>query len=217
MNRDFKGIWIPKEIWLTKDLTLMEKLFLIEIDSLDNEQNCFASNAYFSEFFDISKGRCTQIIKSLESKGFIHIHLEREKKVITKRLIRVVNKLNTPIAKTKQGYLENDEENNTLPNKTINNTEGTLPKKIKRFQKPSLDELFEFKNSHQYLPDPHKFLNYYESNGWKVGRSQMKCWKSTFRTWHLRDLESVKAKPKSNSIRGRSIEDALSDRSWANG
>ena len=217
MNRDFKGIWIPKEIWLTKDLTLMEKLFLIEIDSLDNEQNCFASNAYFSEFFDISKGRCTQIIKSLESKGFIHIQLEREKKVITKRLIRVVNKLNTPIAKTKQGYLENDEENNTLPNKTINNTEGTLPKKIKRFQKPSLDELFEFKNSHQYLPDPHKFLNYYEGNGWKVGRSPMKCWKSTFRTWHLRDLESVKAKPKSNSIRGRSIEDALSDRSWANG
>ena len=217
MNRDFKGIWIPKEIWLTKELTLMEKLFLIEIDSLDNDQHCFASNAYFAEFFDISKGRCTQIIKSLESKGFIHIQLEREKKVITKRLIRVVNKLNTPIAKTKQGYLENDEENNTLPNKTINNTEGTLPKKIKRFQKPSLDELFEFKNSHKYLPDPHKFLNYYESNGWKVGRSQMKCWKSTFRTWHLRDLESQKAKPKSKSIRGRSIEDALSDRSWANG
>jgi hypothetical protein len=217
MNRDFKGIWIPKEIWLTKELTLIEKLFLIEIDSLDNDQHCFASNAYFSEFFDISKGRCTQIIKSLESKGFIQIELERQGKQITKRIIRVVNKLNTPIAKTKQGYLENDQENNTSPNKTINNTEGKLPKKVKRFQKPSLDALFEFKNSKQYLPDPHKFLNYYESNGWKVGRSPMKCWKSTFITWHLRDLENVKAKAKSNSIRGRSIQDALSDRSWANG
>jgi len=34
MNRDFKGVWIPKEVWINKDLTWMEKLFLVEIDSL---------------------------------------------------------------------------------------------------------------------------------------------------------------------------------------
>ena len=104
-----------------------------------------------------------------------------------------------------------------MPSADNKPVQQTIKQTSKRFKKPSLDELFEFKNSHQYLPDPHKFLNYYEGNGWKVGRSSMKCWKSTFRTWHLRDLESQKAKPKSNSIRGRSIEDALSDRSWANG
>ena len=72
-ERDFKGIWIPREIWLASELTLLEKIFLVEIDSLDNEQNCYASNAYFAEFFGISKGRCTQIIKSLEAKGFITV------------------------------------------------------------------------------------------------------------------------------------------------
>jgi hypothetical protein len=30
MDRDFKGIWIPKEIWTSKDLKIMEKLFLLE-------------------------------------------------------------------------------------------------------------------------------------------------------------------------------------------
>jgi hypothetical protein len=117
-ERDFKGIWIPREIWLTSELTLLEKIFLVEIDSLDNEQNCYASNAYFAEFFGVSKGRCTQIIKSLEAKGFIHIQLIRDKNVITKRVLRVVRKLNTPLAKTKQGYLENAEGNNTYLNNT---------------------------------------------------------------------------------------------------
>ena len=70
MERDFKGIWIDKSIWLNNDLTVMEKLFLVEIDSLDNERGCFASNAHFSEFFQLSKNRCTEIIKSLEEKGF---------------------------------------------------------------------------------------------------------------------------------------------------
>jgi hypothetical protein len=37
MKRDFKGIWIPKEIWLNENLTLQEKVFLVEIESLDNE------------------------------------------------------------------------------------------------------------------------------------------------------------------------------------
>ena len=27
------------------------------------------------------------------------------------------------------------------------------------------------------------FFNYYESNGWKVGRNPMKCWKSAARNW----------------------------------
>lgn len=68
MERAFKGIWIPAEIWLNKDLTLLEKVFLVEIDSLDNENGCFASNEYFSNFFGLSKNRCSEVIKSLEKK-----------------------------------------------------------------------------------------------------------------------------------------------------
>jgi hypothetical protein len=119
MERNFKGIWIPKEVWLSKDLTTIEKLFLVEIDSLDNKDGCFASNKYFAEFFGISKGRCTQIIKSLESKMFVNITLIREGKQVVKRLIRVVNKLNNPSKYSKQPYLENAQDNNT----SISNTE----------------------------------------------------------------------------------------------
>lgn len=101
MERDFKGVWIPKEVWLSKDLSLQEKVFLVEIDSLDNEDGCFASNRHFADFFNISLGRSSQIINSLEKKGYITIKYDRKGKEIQQRIIRVVNKLNT--------YLENDE------------------------------------------------------------------------------------------------------------
>ena len=129
INRDFKGVWIPKEIWLNKDLTIMEKLFLVEIDSLDNDKGCFASNAHFAEFFGITKGRCTQIIRSLEKKGLVTIKLEREGKNVSKRIIKVVrklntlvSKLNTPLSETKHPYLENDEGSNTSNSNTNSNT-----------------------------------------------------------------------------------------------
>lgn len=119
-TRDFKGIWIPKEIWLNEEMTLMEKIFLVEIDSLDNEDGCYASNKHFSEFFQISKGRCTQIIKALEAKKYIKIDYERSGKQVTRRIIKVVRKLNTPIKYSKHPYLENAEENNTSLNNTFN-------------------------------------------------------------------------------------------------
>ena len=63
MERDFKGIWIDKSIWLNEDLTVMEKLFLVEIDSLDNERGCFASNAHFLEFQKVGVRKLLKVWK----------------------------------------------------------------------------------------------------------------------------------------------------------
>lgn len=131
MNRDFKGIWIPKEIWLSTDLKVMEKLILVEIDSLDNEDGCFASNEHFSKFFSLSKNRCSEIIKSLEKKGYIDINYiyQDGSKAIAKRVIKCIRKtdrgvrnIDRPTRKTEEGYSENCEDNNTSLNNTFNNT-----------------------------------------------------------------------------------------------
>lgn len=120
MNRAFKGVWIPKEIWLSENLTLQEKVFLVEIDSLDNEDGCFASNKHFSKFFGLSKGRVSQVISQLNEKGFISItYKHNEDKSIDKRVIRVVNKLNTPIKFPKHPYLGNAKESNTSTSNTF--------------------------------------------------------------------------------------------------
>ena len=53
-KREFKGVWIPREIWLNK-INMDGKLFLTEIDSLDKHNTCYASNNYFSEFLIFQK------------------------------------------------------------------------------------------------------------------------------------------------------------------
>src|SRR5512145_1551891 len=53
--RDFKGVWIPREIWLSPTLSLMEKVLFVEIHSLDNERGCYASNRHFAAFFGVSE------------------------------------------------------------------------------------------------------------------------------------------------------------------
>lgn len=130
-KRDFKGVWIPKEIWLSTDLKVMEKLILVEIDSLDNEDGCFASNEHFSKFFSLSKNRCSEIIKSLEKKGYIKIDYiyQEGSKAISRRVIRCVRNIDggirnidNPIRKTEEGYSENREDNNTSFSNTFNNT-----------------------------------------------------------------------------------------------
>lgn len=56
--------------------------------------------------------------------------------------------------------------------------------KIVGFKKPTLDEIQNRISEMNYQVDAVKFLNYYESNGWKVGRNKMKCWKSALTTWN---------------------------------
>ena len=119
-RRGFKGVWIPAEYWLDANLTMSEINMITEIDSLDNGNGCYASNKHFAEFFGVTKGRASQIIASLKAKGYISISYDRDGKQITRRVIRVVNKLNRgikntkpPIKNTKEGYLENCEERNT--------------------------------------------------------------------------------------------------------
>ena len=119
-RRGFKGVWIPAEYWLDANLTMSEINMITEIDSLDNGNGCYASNKHFAEFFGVTKGRASQIIASLKAKGYISISYDRDGKQITRRVIRVVNKLNRgikntkpPIKNTKRGYLENCEERNT--------------------------------------------------------------------------------------------------------
>ncbi|MGL5330986.1 MAG: conserved phage C-terminal domain-containing protein, partial [Peptostreptococcaceae bacterium] len=133
MQRDFKGIWIPKKIWNDKELGWTEKLVLVEIDSLDNDEGCFASNQYFSEFFNLSTRRIINIINTLVEKGYLERQLvyKTNSKIIEKRILKVVNKSSLGVVnktsplrgeqKFTRGSEQKCTDNNTIYNNTINN------------------------------------------------------------------------------------------------
>jgi len=70
-KREFKGIWIPKEIYLDNKLNWTDKILLIEIDSLSGNKGCFASNAYFAKFLSVSETIVSKSISKLKKFGYI--------------------------------------------------------------------------------------------------------------------------------------------------
>ena len=55
--------------------------------------------------------------------------------------------------------------------------------KSKRFVKPTIDEIELYCQEKNKHVDADRFWNYYESKGWKVGKSPMKDWKAAISNW----------------------------------
>ena len=82
-----------------------------------------------------------------------------------------------------------DINKNTNINKEIV-TKTTNRPRVK-FVKPTVEEIEAFaKEQNLRNLDAQYFYNYYESNGWMVGKNHMKDWKATAKNWNRRELKN---------------------------
>ena len=56
-------------------------------------------------------------------------------------------------------------------------------KDVYRFTPPTLDLVQSYITENNYTVDAERFINFYESKGWYVGKNKMKDWKAAVRTW----------------------------------
>ena len=61
-------------------------------------------------------------------------------------------------------------------------------RKVSRFAPPSVTEVAEYAKEKGYSINATKFVNYYEANGWMVGRNKMKSWKHAVANWASNDF-----------------------------
>ena len=90
--------------------------------------------------------------------------------------------------------------------KAATTTTTTIP----RFAKPKLEEIIAYCAERKNTVSPDKFLDYYEANGWRVGRNPMKDWRAAVRTWEKneaafgpkdpRDFEKQEAERRKRTI-----------------
>lgn len=73
-KKEFKGIWIPKEIWQDERLNALDKILLCEIDSLTGTNtDCYASNRYLAKFCQCSESKISKSIAKLTELGYIYV------------------------------------------------------------------------------------------------------------------------------------------------
>lgn len=97
------------------------------------------------------------------------------------------------------GFFENRDKPKKADSDSDNDSDSDSNKKEnikkKKFIKPSFEEIKNYCLERQNNIDVRVFLDYYESNGWKVGKNPMKDWKATIRNWERNDR-----KKKNNSF-----------------
>ena len=52
-----------------------------------------------------------------------------------------------------------------------------------RFTKPTIEEVQAYCRERGNSVDANRFIDYYEANGWKVGKNPMSDWRAAIRTW----------------------------------
>ena len=88
-------------------------------------------------------------------------------------------------------------------------------KTVKRFQRPTLGEVAEYVKESSYHVDPQQFVDYYEANGWKVGRNAMKDWRAAVRQWERRNGEfggNTRGSPPKRETDGEALESLFAEK-----
>ena len=101
------------------------------------------------------------------------------------------------------GEIEKELEIDIEIEKEIDSSASTTTKR-KRFEKPTLSQITQYCLERNNNVNAEQFYDYYESNGWKVGKNAMKDWKACVRTWERNGYDKP-IKKKNNK------QDALND------
>lgn len=90
MPRDFKGIWIPKELWLDERLTATDKIICAEVDSLStSDKGCYASNEYLANFCQCSVAKVSASISKLIELDYLELKsFDGRNRVLEGRLLK---------------------------------------------------------------------------------------------------------------------------------
>jgi hypothetical protein len=181
LKREFRGIWIAREIWLDKRLNALDKVILAEIDSLDNDETgCYASNEYLAEFCQCGITKVSTAIGKLIDHGYIYVaKFDGRTRILKSRL----SKNERQTYENREADLRNSQGNNITNNPLNNNKECTAA----RFTKPTIEEIRAYCKERKNKINAQCFYDFYESKGWKVGNQLMKDWRACVRTWEARE------------------------------
>ena len=148
-ERDFKGVWIPKEVWLDKRLSALDKIIFVEIDSLDSEEKgCFASNKYIAEFCQCSETKVSKSISLLIKLGYLYLqHFDGRQRELKSRFTKNAS---PPCKKDKADYQKVQDTN------IVNNKVNNIVKRGKEI--PSPEQILDLFNNICKSLAPAKYL-----------------------------------------------------------
>ena len=180
-----KGYTNIPDWMLSLDLDVYETIILAVIYgfSQDGESTFAGSLKYLCQKAKCSRRKVTMVLPKLVEKGLI-IKIDKE--------VRGVHLCEYRVSPLCMGGASDAPGGGAChaPNNIENiNIDNSLSIGRSRFQKPTLEEIRQYCQERNNSVDPEQFFNFYESNGWKVGKNPMKDWRASIHTWEKREKE----------------------------
>lgn len=150
-----------------------------------NKVRTYLSELEKGDYIDTQKTSVNQIITI---KKYMVVNTQNNTQINTQTDTQNDTQTDTPIIKYNN---ENKENKEVIIESVVAQPQQilTTPKERKKrsssaFVKPTLEECMAYAQEKGYNWDVDKFYNYYESNGWRVGRNPMKNWKAAMSNWN---------------------------------
>lgn len=122
------------------------------------------------------------------------------------------NKPNDNQTETNTKPIETKQEPNVNVNENVNvnvikKDANASKEKASRFVPPSHQELISYCCEKKLNVDVDRFIDYYTSNGWMVGKNKMKDWKATLRNWSRKERQDNGRAAESSNSKFRNFEE----------
>lgn len=168
--------YIVVQGWMVTDLKLKgNELLVFAIIygfSQDGESRFTGSRQYLADWTNSTKQGIQKNLKSLLEKGYI----QKEERTING--VKLVDYRATKFTGGGQQSLLGGGQQSCPHNIDIDK-----PNKSNRFIPPTVDEVRAYCIERGNNVDPERFVDYYTSKGWMIGKNKMKDWKAAVRTW----------------------------------
>lgn len=183
--RQFKGIWIPRQILEHPDLQPVDKILWGDIDSFTWEEHTFfKSNQVIAQEYQVSERTISRSVSRLKDAGLVTIVTDGRRRTICP--VRVDNLSSLP---RQFGESASPKSLHIL---------NSISKQIKKtvIVRPTLEECIDFfidQGCPQKMAE--HFFDYYTANGWVQGQSKkpIKDWVACARNW-IRNQEKFEKK-----------------------
>ena len=188
-----KGYILIQDWMLDLPLSLAETVIYAVIYgfSQDGESKFTGSLAYLAKKSKVSKDSVKRSLSKLVEDGLIIKNPVHKNGVLFNEYS--VCKMHGVDANCEGGEGKMHPNNKEYNNIVLSN-DKSLSKTNKRFSPPTYKEVFDYCFERNNNVDAQAFVDFYTSNGWKVGNNPMKDWKAAVRTWEKRDKKKP-AKP----------------------
>lgn len=209
-------LWIPNALFDLYIKTLQPSSILVYMalaKKADNEtQQCYPSYETISEMTGLSRSAVATGIQELREKNLIHwqnLPGKQGRRNCYTLLDIVQNLDSTQGVQSEITALESSplDENYTQITRLSNDNYRNLvlsptedpPRKTK--PKPTREQVAAYIQQQSYSVNPDSFFDYYEANGWKVGKNPMKDWKAAVRYWDRNGMNGGGGKSNGNGFK----------------